>query len=90
MTTHTYEVIKQYVFHVDNLKHSIKGRISQAVGEGEQSFMWEISHNYKPTENAGVYYPSATRGKSLREAELLLFTYAENFTGIGVVENENF
>ena len=60
MTVQTYEVVKQYVFWVGGLSHTVKGRISRNLDSmNAEPFMYEISHHYKPSESAaGVYFPS--------------------------------
>jgi hypothetical protein len=91
MSVEIYEIVKQYLFWVDGLDYKVKGRISRNlkpnVGE---PFMWEISHHYKPSDKAGVYYPSKVSAGTLEDAERLLLIYAKAFTNIGVKANEDF
>ena len=92
MGVKTYEVIKQYVFWVDGLDYTVKGRISRNLDPNAgQPFLWEISHHYKPSETAaGVYYPSVVSAGTLEDAERFLFAYANAFTNIGVKANDDF
>lgn len=89
MAVDAHEIIKEYVFFPEVLPHAVKGRISRSLN-GE-TFMWEISHHYKPTEGAaGAYYPSVISLSSFEEAQRKLFHYAECFTSIGVVRDEHY
>jgi hypothetical protein len=74
------EVIKQFEFDVPHLRHPIKGKIVKYVSEdGEVHYSWSISHHYKPTARAGVYFPSRVTSPSLEEAEALFRAYAQSF-----------
>ncbi len=91
MTVTSSEIIKQFVYQVDGLDYNVYGRIVKIIEEGEVFYRWEISHNYKPAQNAGIYYPSATGGTSVSEMEELLNTYAESFTAeFEVRENSHY
>ncbi len=91
MTVHKYEVVKQYVFWVEGLSHTVKARITRNLDPGEtRPFTWEISHHYKPSAGAGVYYPSEVSALTIEVAKRLLFMYAEMFTNIGVTPNQNY
>lgn len=91
MSVKTYVVVKEYLFWVDELDCTVKDRISRnlAPNVGEP-FKWEISHNYKPSRTAGVYYPSVVSAGTLEDAEMHLFAYANAFTNIGVEANKYF
>ncbi len=80
MTVTSSEIIKQFVYQVDGLNYNVYGRIVKIIEEGEVFYRWEISHNYKPAQNAGIYYPSTISGNSATEMEEHLRVYAENFT----------
>lgn len=92
MSVKTYEIVKQYVFWVEGLDDTVKGRISRNLDPNAgQPFLWEISLHYKPSVTAGgVYYPSVVSADTLEHAEMLLFAYAKAFTNIDVKANENF
>ena len=80
------EVVKQFVLHISPLNYAIKGRITRY---GSARFEWEISHNYQPSLQAGVYYPSRTSHSSLDEAEASFKAYAGSFVpNIRVEANE--
>ena len=83
------EILKQYEYEVEGLDHPVRARIIKTESV-DSPYCWEISHHYKPTESAGVYYPSTRCCKSVEEAEFLLETYARSFTNIGVVESDRF
>lgn len=92
MSVQVYEVVKEFVFWVEGLPHTVRGRITRHTdAQDTQRFMWEISHNYKPSASAaGVYYPSRVSAGTQEEAERMLFAYALAFTSIGVKANENY
>ena len=92
MGVKTYEIVKQYVFWVDGLDYTVKGRISRNLDPNVgEPFRWEISHNYKPSKTAGTrYYPSVVSAGTLEDAEMHLFAYANAFTNIGVEANKYF
>ena len=83
------EIIYEYKMYVDNLDFEIKGRILKNVDESEEYiYSWEVSHFCKPSENAaGVYIPSTSRAKTIKEAKVLLFSYMDTFTNIDVETN---
>jgi hypothetical protein len=81
MKTHSYEVVKEYVFFPEILGHSVRGRIVKNLdAESSLPYMWQISHRWKPAEGAGFYYPSVNSGKDFKTVEQLLFAYAKSFT----------
>ena len=92
MGVKTYEVLKEYVFWVDGLDYTVKGRISRNLNPNVgEPFTWEISHHYKPSETAaGVYYPSVLSAGTLEDAERHLLAYANAFTNIGVKADNYF
>jgi hypothetical protein len=74
------EIVKQFEFHVPQLRHAIKGKIVKSVSEdGEANYSWSISHHYQPAAGAGVYFPSHLTCPSLGEAEALFRAYAQSF-----------
>jgi hypothetical protein len=85
------EVVKKFELYVNGPPHTIKGKITKSVVKGQPQFTWHISHNYKPTAGAGVYYPSLITVSSLEEAETLFQIYAQSFvTDHEVKANEYF
>ena len=92
MGVKTYEIVKEYLFWVDELDYTVKGRISRNLDPNVgEPFRWEISHNYKSSKTAaGVYYPSVVSAGTLEDAEMHLFAYANAFRNIGVKANEYF
>lgn len=91
MSVKTYEIVKQYMFWVEGLEHTVKGRISRSLDPNAgEPFRYEISHHYKPSAKAGVYYPSVVSADTLEHAEMHLFAYANAFTNIGVKANEDY
>ncbi len=91
MKPEIYEVIKEYTLDVDGLDFTVKGRISKIKNnERELPFCWDISHHYKPTKGAGVYYPSKMSTKTFEEAENFLLAYMVCFTTIGVTPDKNY
>lgn len=74
------EVVKQFELHVWLLEHAIKGKIVKYRDDaGNGTYEWSISHHYRPSAGAQVYYPSARRTETIEEAELLFRAYAESF-----------
>jgi len=69
------EIIKQFDVHVEGIPFTVKGKIAKY----KDSYMWSISHHYKPTTGAGVYYPSSVTANTLADAEMLFRAYAEDF-----------
>lgn len=91
MNMHIYEVVKQYVFFVEEASLTVKGRISRSLDPNSlKPFHWEISHHWKPSQAAGTYYPSATSGDTVENTEALLFAYAKAFTNIDIKPNESY
>ncbi|MFT2159345.1 hypothetical protein [Pseudomonas putida] len=87
MAVTTYKVVEEYIFEVDGLDFDVKGRITFTEGMPESTggYLWEISHTYKPTEDAiGPYRPSRRNAQTLEEARSLLFQYADNFKTFSV------
>ncbi len=72
------EVVKQFEFHVSPLPYAIKGKIVTS-GDGKDRYTWSISHHYRPSEGACVYFPSRVTSPSLEEAEEDFRAYAESF-----------
>jgi len=88
---YSYEVVKQYIFWVENLPHTVKARVSRNLDPTvELPYRWEISHYYKPSGAGGVYHPSKLSAETQKEAEQFMRIYAEFFTDIGVTQNENY
>ena len=84
------EVVKQFEFHVAPLQHPIKGKIVRS-GDGKDQYTWSISHHYRPTEGAGLYFPSRVTTSSLEETETEFRAYAESFVPDHEVKpNDNF
>ncbi len=82
MAVETYEIVKQYVFRVEGLSHSVKARILRNLDGGStQPFRWKISHRW------GDYNPSKVSAPTIKEAEEFLLAYARGFTNSGVTEN---
>lgn len=82
-----YEVVKEYVIHVEGLDFPVKGRVLKRHEPSKDDFtyMWEISHYCKPEETAiGVYIPSLNIANSFEEVEHMLLRYMRKFTNIGV------
>lgn len=74
------EVVKQFELHVPPLEHAIKGKIVKYTDDdGNATYTWSISHHYRPSAGAGVYYPSARTEKTLDFAEQSFRAYAESF-----------
>jgi len=91
MTTYLYEVIKEYVLIVEDLNHSVRGRITKLIKKSEaEEFHWDISHNYSPSESAGIYYPSKKTTSLFDETEFLLLEYMKGFTKIDVTPNQHY
>ena len=91
MPISTERVVSEFIARVDGLEFSVKGRITEQMDtETDRKFYWSISHHYRPSENAGVYFPSTVSAKTIEEAEFLLFAYMKNFTCIGVIPNRYF
>jgi hypothetical protein len=84
------EVTKEFIFFVEGLEFTVKGRITyNSEAEPQLNYGWEISHYYKPSEEAaGVYRPSNMHGSSQEEAEASLKMYMRSFTTIGVTPND--
>ncbi len=82
------EIIKQYTYHFSGLNEPVYAHIIKTTDE---KFDWEISHHYKPEQNAGIYYPSSVSGDSLTQVEQLLAMYVKGFTAnFGVKKNLGF
>jgi hypothetical protein len=86
------EIVKEYVMDVPDLEHTVKGRITMNPEvDGNLRYMWEISHHYRPSENAaGVYYPSKLHAPTAEEAESHLKGYMSCFTTLDVTPNEDY
>ncbi len=84
------EVLKEYEFRVSTLRYTVKGRVTKFVtSTGSEQYQWTISHHYRPSIAAGVYYPSKTTFSTFEDAEASLRGYAGTFVpNIEVVENE--
>lgn len=93
MTNVIYEIMKEFKISVDNLDFEIQGRLLKRIsGESEFNvdYKWEISHYYRPTDGATVYYPSQNYAATLKKAEQLLLKYMTPFTNIDVEINHNY
>jgi hypothetical protein len=86
------EVVKQFEFDVPPLQHPIKGKIVKYISEdGKASYHWSISHHYRPSSGAGVYFPSIVTATSSGEAEQHFRAYAQSFVpDFEVKPNEEF
>lgn len=83
------EIVKEFVLRVDGLEFSVKGRIVKTVNpKGEDEFEWHISHHCKPSQGAGVYFPSVTSGNKQEDVEQFLIGYMQVFTTLGVTPNK--
>jgi hypothetical protein len=81
-------VVREYVLWPESVEHMVKGRIVEHLdADPAQRYGWDVSHHYKPSEGAGVYYPSSQSGKSIEEVELLMLAYLKSFSGLGVISN---
>ncbi len=80
-----HELVKTLMYYVPELEHSVMGYIYRAIDSDHLPYRWEISHFYRPNENAAsVYRPSRHSADTAEEAEALLDGYAMNFTNIDV------
>jgi len=86
------EVIKHFEINVPSLPHPVKGKIVRNVSEDNDiSYTWSISHYYKPSAGAGIYFPSHVTSRSLEDAEQDFRAYAESFVSTYEVRaNERF
>ncbi len=90
MRVYSYEVIKQYVFWMDELGQTVKARISRNLDStSAKPFSWDISHHWRPSPGAGFYFPSALSAITLENAEALMLAYAKSFTS-DVIGNASF
>lgn len=88
MITQTEKVLEEFVFWPTNTNHTIKGRICEIIGpEDRHGYTWTISHHYRPTKSAGIYYPSVITAGSFDEAKNHLFAYANGCSGIDLTLN---
>jgi hypothetical protein len=90
MSVSRFRVVGEYVFWIEGLGFSVKGRVSQDLDPATKDleYMWEISHYHKPAHGAAdVHIPSKSRAASREEAEKLLLAYAESLTTLGVKVN---
>ncbi len=85
------KVVTQYVFVASEMGvPTFYGRIVKD-DNAERPYTWEISHHYRPNENAGgVYYPSTVSCSTAEEAETHLMVYAKKFSNIDVTKNEDY
>jgi hypothetical protein len=89
MNVKTYEVVKQYIFVIEEAPFIIKGRVSHNLDSNDpRPFMWEISHYYSHSQ--GAYLPSKIQAETFKDAEAFLLLYAKAFTNIGIEPNESF
>jgi hypothetical protein len=86
------EVVKTFNFFVSSLQHSVQGRIyKRHIDCGNFNYFWDISHYYRPNQNAkSIYVPTTTSVTTAAEAENLLLSYAQAFTDIDVTPNKFF
>ena len=85
------EVLAQFEFYVEPLPHSITGKIVKFADRGMDQYRWSISHHYKPSAGAGVYFPSRLTSRSVEDAEADFRAYAESFVpDYDVKPNENY
>jgi hypothetical protein len=93
MTNVIYQIVKEYKISIDGLNFEIKGRVLKRVSGDEGltvDFKWEISHYYKPSDGATVYYPSQDHAETAERAEQLLIHYLTHFTNIDIEVNPNY
>lgn len=90
MRVSSYEVVKEYVFSLeqDGKPLVVRGRVARNLEDG--NFYWDISHHYRPAADAlGIYYPSAVTFDAPEGAEAALLQYGRNFVAEhGVAPNE--
>lgn len=89
-----YEIVKEFIMPVAGLNYNIKGRILKRK-KGDDSlnvdFQWEVSHYYKPSEEAsGVYIPSSKFGNTYDIVEVHLLAYMYGFKDIDIQLNKNY
>ncbi len=89
MTVNKEKIVKSFVYYdLDGFGEFVYAKIIQTE---DGKFSWEISHHYKPEQNAGIYYPSTVSGDSSKEVEKHLNMYVRNFTiDFGIKKNLNF
>lgn len=85
-------IVREYIHDVSGLDFTVKGRITHDPSHDENMpYMWEISHHYRPSENAmGVYYPSKLSAQTEEDAYYLLKMYMDSFTTIDVKPNTHY
>lgn len=83
-----YEVVKEFVVRVDGFDEPIKARvIKNLYTKTDFEFQWEVSHYYKPTEDAGIYYPDNRLGRTYEDCRNVMFYYLKSFVNIEIVKN---
>jgi len=51
------EVVRQFDFYAEPMFQPIKGKIVRYTSDsGDVQYRWSISHHYKPSPGAGVYF----------------------------------
>lgn len=88
------EVVSEYKAFVKGGKppYEIKGRTLKNInGTGNNDYIWEVSHFYKPSETAGFYYPTIQNERTIESARNRLLTYLSGFrSDIGVERNDEY
>lgn len=90
MSVSAYEVVKEYVFSLeqDDKPLVVRGRVARNLEDG--NYYWDISHHYRPAADAlGIYYPSAVTFDNAEEAASALLRYGRKFVSEhGVLANK--
>ncbi len=82
------KVIAEYVFSIEGLEQTVKGRIVKSDEIPHLPYQWDISHYCMPFEDAaGVYIPGRFAAETVEEATDMLISYAKSFTTFGVQKN---
>lgn len=81
MTVEIAEVVKEYRINVSDLEESVHAVIVYYPDrEPQLRYEWRISHHYRPTPQAGFYFPSVRSEATFKACEQLLMAYAKSFT----------
>ena len=86
MTMGISEVVKEYTLFMELYQFTVKGRIVRDLHDGK--FYWDVSHFYKPSENADLNIPSTRSSDVYEDVERWLMKYLKEFKEIGVKKNE--
>ena len=85
-----YEVVKEFIVTLEDYEEPIRGRVLKNLyTDSEFKYKWEVSHYYRPSEDAAtVYYPDNRLARDFEGCKNVMFYYLKGFVNIDIKKNK--